>query len=243
MHASTPAPLLVLCIPGPWTDHDALRHALMEHGDGYLLAGRMLMHIDSGFSCAVLHEGADGRMPHAFAAAGYHWRDTPAMQAIGTHRSVVYLEGEGGARANAEAMMLAAACLLRAGGLGVKVESSGSAHAPQAWLEFTQHLHLDSAHGALVAYVGDADSCYTCGMHNLGLHDAIIARQDSAAPAQVLQAFTRYLFSEAPALLDGQTFRVAADTPRYRVHAAAGQPYSDDDLFRNPYGIWRLVTA
>jgi hypothetical protein len=243
MHPALPPPPLVLCIPGPWTDHDALRHALMEHGDGYLFAGRVLLHIDSGFSCTVLQEDADTRMPQAFAAAGYHWRDTPAMQAIGTHRMVVYLEGQGGSRANAEAMMLAASCLLRAGGFGVKVESSGIAHAPDAWLDFTQYLHLDSAHAALVAYVGDADNCYTCGMHNLGLHDAIIVRSDSAAPAQVLQAFTRYLFGEAPSILDGQTFRAAADARRYRVHAAAGQPYADDDLFRNPYGTWRLAAA
>ncbi|OEZ49349.1 MULTISPECIES: DUF4261 domain-containing protein [Janthinobacterium] len=243
MHHTLPAPQLVLCIPGPWADHDALRQAIMHSDDSYLFAGSVLMHMESGFSCTVVQEHADPRMPHAFAAVGYHWRDTPSMQLIGTHRTVVYLEGQGGSRPNAEAMMLAASCLLQAGGFGVKVESSGIAHAPDAWLHFTQHLQMFSAHTALVAYVGDADNCYTCGMHNLGLHDAIITRHDCESPAQVLHTFTHYLFSETPSIQDGQTFRAAADAPRYRVHAADGQPYPDDDLFSNPYGIWRLTAA
>lgn len=243
MNPTQSAPPLVLCIPGPWPDHDTLVRAIMESGDTYLFAGKILMHMESGFSCTVSQHHTDQRMPQAFGAAGYRWRDTPAMQAINTHQTVVYLEGQGGSRAHAEAMMLAASCLLKAGGLGVKVESSGIAHAPAAWLDFTEHLQLYSAHEALVAYVGDEDSCFSCGMHNLGLYDAIIARSDSDTPAQVLKTFTRYLFIDRPTILDQQTFRVATDAPRYRVQRVDGTPYQGDSLFNNPYGAWRLTAS
>lgn len=238
-------PEMVLCIPGPWEDTGELIRQLVATDSGYLFAGRILMHMETRFSCELVFEDHDERMPRAFWAAGPHWRDTPEMAAIATHRSVVYLVGSGGSPQNAEALMRAGAALVRAGGLGVKVESTGLAHTPAAWLDHCEHLYLFFAHRALVIYLTGDEVC-SCGMHNLGLKDAVTqtdagANDDPAAATELLRAFTHYLFTEQPTIRHGQTFSVAADAPVYRIEEESTQTYEEGSLFHNPYGLWRLV--
>ncbi len=235
-------PELVLCIPGPWKDRAELVKAIVEHSKGYVFAGRVLMHMETKFTCELVHEKADSRMPIAFAAAGPHWKTSPEMKAIGEHRSVVYLVGKGGSQLNAEAMMLAARGVLLAGGLGVKVESTGIAHSPRAWLEFCDNIHLFTAHQAFVLYVTGPD-VYSCGMHNLGLRDAITSGVDKAEAVELLREFTRYLFTESPTIKAGQTFGVAVDAPVYRIGNDEGVQYDPGSLFTNPYGYWRLTAT
>lgn len=235
-----PAPQLILCIPGPWTSRSEFLRSVVEDSDGYIFAGGVLMHIESQFACELELEEVNPKIPQAFKAAGAHWRDTPEMLAINGHRSVVYLVGPGGSREAAELMILAAAGLIKAGGLGVKVESSGVAHAPDTWLEFAKNLHLFSAHDALVVYV-TGDETHTCGMHNFGLRDAITHGSDQAANVEALQVFTRYLFREAPVLRENHTFSVGQSTPRFRLKGAPSVEYGAQSLFNNPFGAWRLV--
>lgn len=177
-------------------------------------------------------------MERAFGAAGPHWRNTPEMHAVAQHRSVIYLIGHGGTSGAAEAMIRAAAALLAAGGLGVKVESSGLAHSPARWQALVADLGLFSAHEALVVYVTGHDT-YSCGMHLLGLPEAITEGIDPAS-ADLLRVFTRYLFCEAPDLRDGQTFAVEEGAPVYTLWQDRGVVYPADSLFTNPYGYWRL---
>jgi hypothetical protein len=237
----TPDPDMVLCIPGPWTDSTELIGRLAKDSDGYLFAGRILMCMATRFSCELVFEGADERMPRAFEVSGPHWRGTPEMAAIAAHRSVVYLVGSGGSRENAEALMRAGAALLRAGGLGVKVESTGLSYKPSDWLDHCENLHLFFAHRALVVYLTGEDVC-SCGMHNLGLKDAVThGAGDPPETIELLRVFTRYLFTESPTVRAGQTFSVAQDAPAYRIEEESAQTYEEDSLFHNPYGIWRLV--
>ncbi len=162
------------------------------------------------------------------------------MAAIAEHRSVVYLVGCGGTREAAEAMIRAAAALLDAGGLGVKVESSGLAHSPEKWRSLVANLHLFSAHEALVVYV-TGDEIYSCGMHLLGLPDAITGERDHVAGVELLRVFTRYVFREAPQLRDEQTFAAEVAAPSYRLRRDRGIAYPADSLFANEFGYWRLV--
>jgi hypothetical protein len=164
------------------------------------------------------------------------------MQDIASHQSVAYLLGDGGSRERAESMMLAGAAVIGAGGLGVKVESAGIAHSTNDWLKLCEQAYLFSAHRAFVIY-GTGDETYSCGMHNLGLRDAVVAQKDASDPVELLQAFTRYLFAEAPAIKDGQTFSVARGAPAYRLRSDPGVSYEAGSFYSNPYGAWRLVPA
>ena len=235
---------IVLCIPGPWESSAELIPALIGADSGYLYAGSVMMHIETGFACRALLEEHDPAMAGAFAAAGHHWAGSEAMDRIAGHRGVVYLVARGeGSEQVSRRLMQAAAALLTAGGLGVKVESTGLAHDPQTWRELSGDASPAALHRAFVVYVNAAADVYSCGMHNLGLRDAIVARAPGADGAELLRVFTGYLATEAPAIEAGQTFSPDADGPVYRILEDAGVDYGQASLFNNPYGSWRLAPA
>lgn len=239
MNAITP-PDAVLCIPGRWTDIAELGKRIIHDSGGYLFVGRLLIHLETKTTFELQFEDADPRMASAFAAAGRHWAGTPAMDEIASHTSVVYLIGKCGSQAGAEALMLAGGGLLKAGGLGVKVESSGIAHSPDAWRGFAAECHLFKAHSAFVVYV-TGNQVYSCGMHHFGLPDAMVEGGDASENAELLRIFTFYLFTEQPTIHVGQTFSTAADAPVFRIVAGVGADYGSDSLFHNPYGTWQLA--
>lgn len=233
-------PELVLCIPGPWTGSSALAGEIAESGTGYVLDGKVLRDTDTGFACELVLQAADPELEEDFAKAGPHWAHTEAMADIDSHRTVAYLVAPGGSREAADAMMRAGAALIDAGGLGVKVDSTGIAHAPAYWIDMSEQLHLLTAHRALVVYVAGAD-VYSCGMHNFGLPEAITSSGDKTQAADMLRFFTRYLLEYAPALEDGHTFSVSEGKQMYRVERTAAIDYGEGSLFNNPYGAWRLT--
>lgn len=233
-------PKIVLCIPGPWQDRSQFMAQIVRDSGGYLFAGRVLLHMASGTAFELEYEPRDPRMAAAFASAGPHWRDSDAMAGIGAHASVAYLIGAGGSRARAEAMMTAAAALLDAGGLGVKVESSGVAHSPAAWRQLCAELAQCSAHRAYVLNI-TGEQVHSCGMHQFGMKDAIVDARAAADPVALIHTFTWYLFTEAPAMQEGHTFSVSAQAPRYRLSAEPSMQFEAGDLFANPYGLWRLT--
>ena len=232
-------PELVLCILGPWRNYAELVQDIAASETGHQLTGSALLDTEGGFACDLLYEGADPALPAAFVKAGPHWAASEAMAAIAEHACVVYLAGRGGSREAAESMMRAAAALVEAGGLGVKVESTGIAHGPAYWTAMCDALPELSAHRALVVYVTGAD-VYSCGMHNFGLPDAMTTATDKAAAADMLRTFTRYLLERAPQMEDGHTFSISEGAPVYRVLKVPAVDYGADSLFNNPYGAWRL---
>jgi len=235
------APELVLCIPGPWLSEADLAASIADSETGYLADGQVLREPASGFACELVFQDADPALTEAFRAAGPHWVKTEAMADVGDHASVVYLVGTGGARQAAEAMMRAGAALIDAGGLGVKVESTGIAHAPAYWTDLCEQLDALTAHRALVVFLTGRE-VYSCGMHNFGLPEAIVSPvgKDKGAAADLLRTFTHYLFAQAPLFEDGHTFSVNEGAPVYRVRTAPAIDYGPDSLFNNPYGAWRL---
>jgi hypothetical protein len=93
--------------------------------------------------------------------------------------------------------------------------------------------------------LGDDD--YTsCGLHLLGQPDLIISRSLLSEADQVVNlflTFALYLLSDCPAgqFTSGHTFRVDADSPRYRVAWEECVGYAEDDLFFNSFGRWRFA--
>ena len=230
---------IIICVPGMWRDRDELVRKIAEQSGAISLIGDKLTETQSKTVFELQVEAHDPRMAAAFRAVGPHWADTDVMQQIEQHTLVTYLIGRGGSHGRAVALMLAAAALVKAGGVGVKIESSGIAHSPQAWLKFVDERHLFSAHEAFVVFVTDED-IYTCGMHSFGLRDAVIAIGEADDPVELLRVFTWYLFTETPAIRPGQTFSVAAGQPRYRVSEEECTQYESGELFKNQHGMWRL---
>jgi hypothetical protein len=232
-------PTIVLCVPGKWRDRAELAQLISAQSGSFGLSGDHLIEGQSKATIELQVETHDPRMEQAFRAVGPHWADADAMRKIDEHTLVAYLISRGGSHPRAITLMLAAATLLRAGGLGVKIESSGIAHSPETWMQLTDNRHLLSAHEAFIAYV-NGDEIYTCGMHSFGLRDAVIAIGEADDPLELLRVFTWYLFTETPPIRPGQIFSVADGQPRYRLSEEECTQYGADELFKNQYGMWRL---
>jgi hypothetical protein len=195
-----------------------------------------------GFTLEVYEH--DPNLKRAFSIAGLGRLTDGDLEAIGSHTFTLYLSCPGGSVDAAKKMLHATEGLLKAGGLAVKIESTGTAHRADQWAEFCAHDHLGNLLQAYVTYVGSKGVYYSCGMQNLGHPDAMVeADIDPNDAAKLLHAFVGYLLVENPTLKERETFSTDADGPRYRLFHEPCTMYEEGDLFHNPFGVWKLVPA
>jgi hypothetical protein len=189
-----------------------------------------------------IHE-RDEQLPRALAVAGQHSLSRADMEAIERHTFVLYLIGAGGMLKAARDMMTVGANLLQAGGRAVRVETSGAAHSAADWQRLAQHREHDAAlFEGYVTFIMKQNSFFSCGMHNLGLPDALLEGDISPDEAgEMLQTFLLFALLDKPDLKSGNTFSLDPQSPRYQLSYEACATYAPDDLFYNPFGMWRLT--
>jgi len=235
-------PQTILCVPGRWPTRGELVTAIASKSGGYLFAGMILMHIDTQDQFTLDLCGHDDRLRQAFSVAGRGRFTDSELANIEKHTFCLYLVGEGGSVRSAEKFMKAAKALLDCGGLGVKVESAGTAHSSSGWRDLCNDRSLVAMLNAFVIYVGGDGQFYSCGMHNLGLPDcAVEADVDPSVAAKLIHTFLLYLLAEKPTIKTGQTFSADADSARYRLTMEKCSQFPKDDPFHNPFGIWTMV--
>lgn len=236
-------PKIIIGVPGPWADSSELVAAVVEKSGGYLFAGMVLMHTETQESFELHFTDADPQFTEAFGVAGTLNVDEGDVRRVADHAAVLYLLRDGGSLEAARSAMRAASALLDCGGIGVKVESTGVAFPPETWRQLTEDAGDEATRFAFTTLVGGDGEFYSCGMHNIGERDAVIkADVPPDEAAAVLDAFNRYVVLERPTLLDGQTFSLDEDAPRYRFRRTDCDLYDDpEDSFHNPYGMWELT--
>lgn len=168
----------VLCIPGNWGDRSEIVKAITKANiNEFICAGRVIMNIKTNKSFEIQIEEYDNRIKESFRIAGKVNRvENSFIEEIGNHKSVVYLIGETGNFKDAKEIADAGMAVLNAGGMGIKVETSGKAFTKGQWKSFLENFEESELYQM---YVLDSISdgkgtIYTCGMHNLGLKDSII---------------------------------------------------------------------
>jgi hypothetical protein len=238
----------ILCIPGPWASRTEFLTALFQARKGeYLPAGNILAcpAVDTHWLLDLQEPDAD--LAAAFQRAGlFTAMSEAALASVAEHRMVAYLltppeqpAGIAGARALAQA----ASAVLDAGGVAVKVETAGKAFDAAKWRELAA-LEADGPLWELfvaLAIKASDGASFTCGMHNLGLKDALVRGLPTAEAINLLREFTYFGATEQPVLSAGHTFSQAVDAPVYRLAEVAQQPYADHLDFANPYGMWELI--
>jgi hypothetical protein len=232
---------IILGLPGAWPTRSDIIASIARLSDGLLFAGKVLLDTTTNQSYQLDIYEHDPDLVRAFALAGRRSLTETDLAAIEGHTHTLYVIGQGGSVERAKLLMQIGARLLRAGGLAVKVESSGVAHSASDWQTLTAAPELSALYFAYVTLIGDHGRFYSCGMHNLGLPDAIVPGTllpDDAA--QLLEMFLLYLLLEQPKLKNGHTFSTAPQAPRYRLQLAPCTFYEADDPFHNPYGMWVL---
>lgn len=235
---------IILCIPGQWQDRSAIVTAIAEANAGeYIFAGQSLMHESTkDFFTMDIHEH-DADLKAAFSIAGMDRFTPEELTAIDKHTFVLFLVGKAGDIERAEKMLNAGAALLKAGGLGVKVETTGKALTQDHWMELAELDQPHKYYEAFVLLLKDKDnSIYSCGMHNLGMRDTIVsAGEPLQQTAELAELFCAYQVIEQPEIENEQTFRTMPESPIYRIYEEECNYYEQDNLFYNPYGMFRLV--
>jgi hypothetical protein len=237
-------PQTVIGIPGRWPSRSDIVTSIASRSGGYLFAGMAMTKIGTkdGFTLEIYEH--DPNLKNAFSIAGRGRLTDKDLDAIGSHTFTLYLAAQGGSIDAAKKVLHAANALLKAGGLAVKIESTGTAHRADQWEEFCAHEHVPNLLQAYVTYIGGDGVYYSCGMHNLGHCDAVIeADIPPNDAANLLHTFLGYFLVENPKLKDRETFSVDADAPRYRLFHEACTMYEAGDLFHNPFGVWKLIPA
>lgn len=232
---------IVLSIPGTWPTRAEIVAALVRQGR-FLFTGNMITDITSQLSYSLdIHE-RDEQLPRAFELGGQHSLGPADLAAIERHTYVLYVIGPGGVLAAARDMASIGAGLLDAGGLAVRVETSGAAHSAADWRHLVAHQAHDAAlFEAYVTFIAKEGSFFSCGMHNLGLPDALVENVAPNEAGELLQTFLLYALLEQPELRSGNSFSIGPQLPRYRLTYEECATFARDSLFYNPFGVWRLA--
>ena len=239
---------IIVGIPGLWsTNLDVIVAVAQANEDiqnpRYLAAGPVIMDMQSkeGFGFDVYDH--DPRLQHAFEVAGQGRLSSELLSRISNHTRTVYLVSRQQDVEAARSMLRLATHLLDAGGLAVKVETSGVAHSAERWRYFAAMNGLLSLHDAYVTLVGSNEFNYTCGMHNLALPDvSLTADIPKEAAPEYLVAFNQWNLLERPELSDGAKFATSLSDPVFEMkHREYG--YNLELEYNNPFGRWHLTVA
>jgi hypothetical protein len=234
---------IVLGIPGPWESAQDLARAIATLGPDFVFRDGELVDLagDRRFQLELVEYDAELR--RAYELANRRSLNTADLDLIDGHRHTAYLIGPGGSLAAAREMMQAATVVLAAGGFAVKVETAGVAHSARDWLTQTDRrdTHVGALYIAYVALVGNNAQLYSCGMHNLGFSDAIVAGLAADQAGELLRGFLMSVIHEQPPLVSGQTVVNDGIGAQYRLVHEPCRTFTTDDLFYNPFGLWRLL--
>jgi hypothetical protein len=214
--------------------------AIATRARGLLLAGPLLRDDASGEVFEVEVAGHDPRLEQAFAIAGRGSLTEADLRAIAAHQHTLYVTGKGGSVDRARLMLRVGTQLLDAQGIAVKVESSGTAHSASRWRELAALGSEAALYHAYVTLVTSRQGLYSCGMHAVGLSDALTQAENAS---RVVDGFLLYTLIDRPTLADGETFSLGAGEAVYRVRHIPDERFPPDDPFHNPYGLWLLEQA
>lgn len=232
---------IIIGVPGKWSDHADIIRSVSNPNSGLIMAGMILHEIATNQSYPVEIYDHDPELSKAFQLAGRGSLSNDELRAIQQHTATVYVIGPKGSPVHARQIMRVGLQLLNAGGLAIKVESSGLAHSVEDWTALAEAPHEAALYHAFVTLIGSQTGFYSCGMHNLGLPDAVVPMTlKPPEAANLLQTFLLYTLLERPKLISGQTFSCDAVSPRYTLRHSPCTLHSSDDPFYNPNGLWWL---
>jgi Domain of unknown function (DUF4261) len=232
---------IIVGVPGPWRNRSELMHALARQGTNYMFAGLIFIEQSTQIHCEFELHGHDPGLRGAFEIAGQGEFSDAQLSAVAGHGSVAWLLFDVPGYETARTAARFAGALLEAGGLGVKIDSSGLAHTRERWLREWNDDDPWAVYSLFVVLVGGDTRFYSCGMHNFGLPDAAVPHEVGPKEgARLLNLFNVYQLAESPTLNSGETFSVEADSPRFRLTLESYPDGYEDTPMLNPHGLWSL---
>jgi hypothetical protein len=232
---------IIIGVPGVWKNQAEVSRAIAAQNNNLIFAGFTLMDTATqDVSFVELHDH-DPRLVDVFEMLGEPSINDQDLEKIAAHRSTLWVLSPDVSIDQARRMMKVGRTLLSAGGLAVKVETSGVAHSARCWNEFAVSDDLPQMYCAYVNLIEGDDYIYSCGMHNFGLPDTSVGRRaGEAEAARLLNQFNLYQLEELPQLEEGHYFSLADGMPRYKLTFEACVAYEPEHPFYNPFGRWHL---
>lgn len=234
----------IICIPGNWNTWDEFILSIAASTNlEYLAAGNILMNVKMKRHYTIEFCEYDERMKESFKYAGMVTRVTDNfLDQIANHKHVIYISGNTGNLEGAEHIAFAAEAILKAGGIGIKIETTGKAFEKEKWCSMLESFEESNLYEMFVidSIVSEDGSVYSCGMQNLGYKDTIISTEEFQTAVDMIKIFGYYQIVDKPVIQNRQTFSRSIDSPIYRITEEYNQPYKSDQQFENPFGMWRL---
>lgn len=232
----------ILCIPGPWKDRNEILHSIIQNNEfEYIFAGIALMNTKTNEAVQLFIEPKNESIVESFKFCGLvNQVSEKFLNEIKNHENIIYLISETGSYEKAKALAFAGNAILKAGGLGIHVESAGKSFEKEQWMNIIENfenadLYTMFVHDSIITENGNL---FSCGMHHLGLKDTIIQNSDTAN--ETLRIWGYYQIIDKPKIILGQTFSTAPNSPIYKIAEELHPPYKDHELFHNPFGMWKL---
>lgn len=232
---------IIIGVPGVWRSQAEAAHALYVQNQNYIYAGFSLMDTATQDVAFVEMQEYDPRLVDVFETLGDSSITDQELEKIARHRSTLWVLSPDVSIAQARRMMEVGTTLLKAGGLAVKVETSGVAHSALRWNEYAASDDLQPMYCAYVNLIEGGEYFYSCGMHNFGLPDVSTSNELGATEAaKLLNQFNTYQLEELPQLDDGDYFSLDENERRYKLSFEACEAYEPEHPFYNPFGRWHL---
>lgn len=235
---------VVIGVPGKWKDRTELIQAIVSKSDGYLMAGYIIHNAskDIGFEVEVYEH--DPNLREAFSYAGRGSFKDSLLDEIDQHTFTVYVIAEVNGLEGLKEVLEVGDALLEAGGMAVKIETSGIAHTRDEWRELVNNKEYFPIYSSFVTLLGDEERYYSCGMKAFGLPDVITPSSLSPEDAaDLINNINLYSLVEKVTFNSGETFSLGENSAIFRIEFMKDFRYEDDDVFFNPFGLVDLVAV
>jgi hypothetical protein len=234
-------PQIITCIPGKWQNKSEIVKSFTKNNKDFIFIGSVLKSVVDDYISRVEIYEHDPKLAEAFTLAGNNRFSLEEINQINDHTFILFLIGEGGSARLAKKILETSVAFLNMGGFAVKVETSGLAHTSSSWIALSNSDNPLALFHAFVTLVKQDGWYYSCGMHNLGLKDAIVSAELPILEAEKLLAtFLLYCLIEKPLLESGSTFSTDSQAPKFVMRHIECHTYPPDHLFYNPFGLWKL---
>jgi len=237
-------PKTVLCIPGNWKNRNEIVDAIVKNNlNEFIFAGNIILNLKTNVNCEVEIYERDDKMKESFKFAGMVNRISEEfLRKVDKHSCVIYLSAETGDLTSAKSIADAGNAILKSGEIGIKVETAGKAFTSEHWSRLLNDFEESNLYQMFVIdSISDGEAkTYSCGMHNLGLKDTIVYNEEFQESANLISIFGYYQLIDKPNIRNNQTFSIDKEAPIFVISEEINQPYSGNELFENPYGMWKL---
>lgn len=234
----------VICIPGKWKNWDEFILSIVNQTEGeYIAAGGFLINAKKERHFSIDFCEKDAKMRDAFKYAGMATGVSKLfLDEIDNHKHIIYLSGITGKLIDAEHLAYAAEAILKSGGIGIKIETTGKAFEKGFWYNLLQNFEESNLYEMFVldSIIDEEGTVFSCGMHNLGYKDTIVSSEEFQEAVGLIRLFNYYQIVDKPTIEHRQTFTATLDSPKYRIINESNQPNKGNELFENPFGMWRL---